>query len=170
VTLPNDAGLSVRRAGPGDEEALRAVRLRALRDSPSAFGSTYEREVDRTPEQWGQWFGPAGLFFLERGAVVSGLAAAMPEPTDASIFHLRAMWVDPALRGTGAASRLIRQAIDFARAAGARQMRLLVIADNVAARRCYEREGFRSSGRTSVRERDGAAELEMVRQIGERTG
>jgi hypothetical protein len=40
--------MHVRRAMPGDEPILRALRLQALSDTPDAFGSTYERELGHT--------------------------------------------------------------------------------------------------------------------------
>jgi ribosomal protein S18 acetylase RimI-like enzyme len=42
-------------------------------------------------------------------------------------------------------------------------VRLLVVEDNIRARRLYERHGFRVTGVTRVRQRDGAIELEMER-------
>ena len=40
-----------------------------------------------------------------------------------------------------------------------------VVDDNLRARRCYERNGFAATDRTSVRERDGAVELQMERRV-----
>ena len=37
----------VRETVAGDWQALRDIRLEALRDVPTAFGSTYEREAHR---------------------------------------------------------------------------------------------------------------------------
>ncbi len=42
----------VREVTIDDWETLRDVRLAALREAPSAFGSTYAREAAFTPEQW----------------------------------------------------------------------------------------------------------------------
>ena len=37
--------VEIRPLGPSDAAAYQAVRLRGLRESPEAFGSTYEEEV-----------------------------------------------------------------------------------------------------------------------------
>lgn len=39
--------MNVRRAAPGDEAVLRALRLEALSEAPEAFGSTSDRELAR---------------------------------------------------------------------------------------------------------------------------
>lgn len=36
--------MEIRRIRPGDEDALRALRLRALKDTPTAFGSSLAEE------------------------------------------------------------------------------------------------------------------------------
>lgn len=153
---------SVRRAAIGDEPVLRTLRLQALTDSPSAFGSTYEREVARTTEDWRRWLAPGVTFLLEAAGEPRGLVAGVRDANDASAVHLMAMWVHPGLRGTGAAEALVSSVQAWANEVGARQVRLNVVERNTRARRCYERCGFRATGRQSVLERSGDTEIEMI--------
>ena len=44
--------VSVRRIEPGDAALLRTVRLAALKDAPSAFGSTHAAEAVRSDHEW----------------------------------------------------------------------------------------------------------------------
>ena len=39
--------MTIRRAVPGDESTVRSLRIGALRDAPSAFETTLERELGR---------------------------------------------------------------------------------------------------------------------------
>ncbi len=153
---------SVRRALIGDEPVLRALRLQALTDSPGAFGSTYERELARTAEDWRRWLAPGVTFILEAGGEPRGLVAGSRDPNDFSVVHLMAMWVHPDLRGTGAADALVSSVKVWAGQVGATQVRLNVVESNHRARRCYERAGFRATGRRGVVERTGNVEIEMT--------
>ena len=155
----------VRRAAPGDEPILRAVRLQALSDTPEAFGSTYDRELARTTADWQRWMSPGATFILDDAGGPKGIVAGMRDESDAAVVHLMSMWVDPALRGSGAAEALVASLLEWAETEGARQMRLAVIQTNDRARRFYERLGFRGNGRQGVRERDGAIEVEMERAV-----
>jgi GNAT superfamily N-acetyltransferase len=152
----------VRRAAIGDEPVLRALRLQALTDSPKAFGSTYERELARTTEDWKRWLSPGVTFILEASGEPRGLVAGSRDPHDASVVHLMAMWVHPDLRGTGAADLLVSSVKAWAAEAGATQVRLNVLENNGPARRCYEPTGFRATGRQGVVERTGDIEMEMT--------
>jgi GNAT superfamily N-acetyltransferase len=153
---------SVRRAAIGDEPLLRTLRLQALTDSPRTFGSTYEREVARTMEDWRRWLAPGATFLLEAGGEPRGLVAGVRDANDALAVHLMAMWVHPGLRGTGAADALVSSVKAWANEIGATQVRLNVVERNTRARRCYERSGFRATGRRSVLERSGDTEIEMT--------
>ena len=157
--------MKVRRAGIGDEGVLRDLRLQALTDAPDAFGSTYERELARTVEDWGRWLSPGATFTLEDGHAACGLVACARDATAPTTVDLMAMWVHPMMRGSGAADALVAEVIAWARTDGARLVRLRVVQENVRAQRVYERHGFQLTGRTGVRERDGAIEVEMERAL-----
>jgi len=155
---------TIRRAIAGDEPMLRALRLEALSDAPTAFGSTYERECDRTAADWQRWLSPGATFILDAGGP-RGMVAGVHDADDRSLVRLMAMWVHATLRGSGAADALVAAVVAWAAEQGACEVALHVVEDNPRARRCYERSGFRATGRTLVRARDGAIEIEMRRSL-----
>ncbi len=158
--------MHVRRAVPGDEPIIRELRLRALADAPAAFGSTLERERARTPADWSRWTGHGATFLLEHDGEPGGLAAGVPHAEGTGAVFLMSMWVDPGLRGSGAADALIAALFRWASAEGFTAVHLHVGDYNTAARRCYERHGFRATGEGFRRERDGVYEVEMRRDLG----
>ena len=150
---------------PADIAALRALRIEALTDAPETFGSTLERELARTPSDWQRWFSPSAVFFLEIDDIPRGLACGVPDKTDATLGHLMAMWVHPDFRGTGGADDLVAAVKQWAAESGRREVHLQVVEANARARRCYERGGFRLTGKSGILEHNGAVEVEMVCEI-----
>lgn len=146
--------ISIRPADPNEWRTYRDVRLQALLDSPSAFGSTYEEEAGRTDANWAARIAAATssgqdrVLFARVGEDVCGLVwckLSTDEPMIANVFQ---MWVDSALRGMGAGRALLEEAIDWAERVGARRIRLGVTAAETPAMRLYLALGFRPEGET----------------------
>jgi ribosomal protein S18 acetylase RimI-like enzyme len=142
-------GMEVRQIGAADWEALRRLRLRALADAPGAFASTLEAELAFGDDIWRQRAGkdPAAATFIasESGDDI-GLARIFAEPDPPGRTHLVSMWVDPGHRRRGVARALIDRAIGWATEYQAEEVILWVADQNAAARRLYERAGFRPTG------------------------
>jgi GNAT superfamily N-acetyltransferase len=156
-----DVEFVVRRAVIGDEAALRELRVQALTDAPNAFASTLERELARTTEDWRRWMSPGVTFLLETEGEARGLVAGVRDAADAAVVHLMAMWVHPNFRGTGGADALVESVKSWAGEVGAREVRLKVVEKNERAKRCYEKAGFRATGKKGVVEKTGDVEMEM---------
>jgi GNAT superfamily N-acetyltransferase len=154
--------LSIRRAQPGDESLLRDLRIQALTDEPYAFGSTLARELARTAGDWQSWIANGVTFLLFADGAPRGMVAGLPEKDDPSIINLMARWVHPGARASGAAGLLVSAVKSWALEVGATEVRLHCVEDNLRAKRFYERVGFRATGKTFIREKDGAVELEMA--------
>jgi GNAT superfamily N-acetyltransferase len=155
---------TIRRLSFGDETALRAIRLEALADDPDAFGSTYEREVDRPTEDWQRWFTGGAVFTAERArGELIGLAAGWRDFQGEPIVWVASMWVRPSHRGVGVADDLLRAVLEWAASENMVAVKLMVLGGNIRASKLYERHGFYPTGNTAIRERDGAVEIEMQR-------
>ncbi len=103
----------VRRIRAGEGSVLKTIRLAALADSRSAFGSSYAAEADQPTDycQLRAELGAAGehsvtLFAIVDGSVVGLVAAHQPDPTGPSV-ELVSMWVAPTQRRAGIAAELV---------------------------------------------------------------
>jgi GNAT superfamily N-acetyltransferase len=147
--------ITVRQIKPTEGASLRAIRLRALADSPEAFGSTLAETEARPMSYWdmrargdtgdqrstlfvaedaGQWIGLVGGFVDREG-----------EDRGAELIS---MWVDPAYRGRGVGRRLVERVVAWAREHGASGVSLWVTGGNSAAETLYAHCGFRRTGET----------------------
>jgi GNAT superfamily N-acetyltransferase len=101
-------------------------------------------------------------FILEAGGEPCGLVAGIRDQDDPSVVQLMAMWVQPDVRGTGAADLLVSSVKAWAAEVSATVVRLNVVESNRRAGRCYERAAFRATGRQGLIERTGDIEMEMT--------
>ena len=128
------------------------LRLGALADSPDAFGSTLAREKDRQDADWCARLasGIASLGDLPLVAEILGepigLAWGRIESSNPDVANLYQMWVAPNSRGVGAGRMLLDAVIAWARAANVSHLALAVTCGDSAARRLYERAGFKPVG------------------------
>ena len=137
--------------------------MSALADSPSAFGSTLSETVERPMTIWENMLRPEGnpFFVYEIDGEVRGLAGGFVSDHDGEL-HLVSMWIDPIHRGRGISDALVSHVVDWARSRSASRLILECTEGNRHAEELYLRHGFRRTGMSSTRERDGATEFEMV--------
>lgn len=159
------ARYTIRRLEPDDHTSLRAVRLRALAGEPTAFGSTLADALTYGEEHWRARLAPDahphfGAF--DPTGAMAGMAVGLDEGADGGgAADLVGMWVDPELRGTGAAADLVGEVIRWAVGRGFMVVRLWVTEGNERAIGLYRKLGFVFTGERDVRERDGLTELQM---------
>jgi ribosomal protein S18 acetylase RimI-like enzyme len=144
--------LVIRTLAPHEGQTYRQVRLRALADSPDAFGSTLAEEQDRAPDAWAARLAAAAVsgrdypLVAELAGAVVGLLWAKVDATDSAIVNIFQVWVAPEARGRGAAAALLGEAVSWARSKHARSVQLGVTCGDTAARRLYVRAGFADAG------------------------
>lgn len=120
VGFERGSAVEVCRATPEQWPAVKKIRLRALADSPRAFGSTLAREVAFEDQRW-QGRVAGGTWFLAWSADSPvGLAALVTEEQASLEPQLQAMWVEPAQRGAGVAHALVEAVCDQVRRTYAR--------------------------------------------------
>jgi ribosomal protein S18 acetylase RimI-like enzyme len=144
--------VTVRRVRADEGPVLKAVRLAALVESPSAFGSSHAAEVDQPGEHWASRasLGASGelgvtYFAIVEESVIGIVSGYRPDPVGSSV-ELVSMWVSPAHRRAGIAADLVQAVVGWARETGATTVDLWVTRGNDAAVRLYEAAGFRLTG------------------------
>lgn len=133
----------VRPTTEADWETLRAIRLAALLDAPTAFGLTHATAAAYSEAQWrDRAAGRTRAQYLL--AFVDGEAAGMIGgfETPALELNLIGMWVKPEHRGTGAAASLVASIKARAFAQGHERVVLEVSPDNARAAAFYRKQGF----------------------------
>lgn len=162
----------IRQIGPDDWRAFRDIRLAALADSPSAFGSTFADAERRTDAEWKRSVrtrvgGDRSSIWMaesDGGKSIGVVAADRLEGTAET--ELVSMWVAPAARGAGLAVRLIETALDWAADSGSTMVSLWVTNDNAVGQRLYESTGFSVTGDHQPLTSDPCkTEIRMIRPV-----
>lgn len=161
------------RLEPGAAEALREIRLEALRLHPTAFSADPDVEATFTLEHWRERLEQRAWFGGKIDGVLCGIAAFSIDTHSKKLLHtgnLGAMYVRESARGSGLADEIVVAVLEHARSR-VEQVTLTVEAGNRSAIKLYERHGFRVIGRIprSIRV-DGEYfdELQMYRSLGAR--
>jgi len=152
ATVLMQASPTVRTFASYEWRTYRELRLRALLDSPDAFGSTLAAEQASSDEQWSARLarGVACNTDIALAAELNdrlvGLAWVKIEALDQGVAHLYQMWVAPNFRRRGAGRALLGAAIDWAKASSAQALVLAVTCGDTPASRLYAGAGFRCIG------------------------
>jgi GNAT superfamily N-acetyltransferase len=136
---------------PHPDEWLRwrTIRLRSLEQDPDAFGSTYEREIAHTENDWRQRLAIAMTVLASLDGADVGAGAGFEDAP--GTLMVVAMWTDPAVRGRGVGRAVLQHVVGLAHERG-RQAHLWVAEGN-PAQRLYESAGFvLDGGREPLRE------------------
>jgi GNAT superfamily N-acetyltransferase len=161
-------GIEVRALTPDDWELWRGLRLAALAEAPSAFGSRladWQGEGDRE-DRWRGRLAIAGshniLAMLDGEPV--GMASGVPGGTADSV-ELISMWVAPRARGRGVGDVLMQAIEQWGSRNGARVLRLNVAIGNPGADRLYRRNGLAYTGEDGPPMPDGARQRVMAKDL-----
>jgi GNAT superfamily N-acetyltransferase len=187
MTAPDGDDHLVRPVRADEWRAVKELRLAALRDPVAhlAFLETYEQAAGRPDSFWqeraarsgaeggevcqfvaetgrGEWTGTVTVLIEDAGATDwAGY------PVERRQGHIVGVFVRPEHRGTGVTEALFAAALDWAWAAGAERVRLIVHEDNARAQAFYRKAGFVPSGVTvRLAQAPGADELEFVLERG----
>ncbi|MEG1325637.1 MAG: GNAT family N-acetyltransferase, partial [Janthinobacterium sp.] len=133
----------IRPTTAGDWPALKATRLAALLDAPTAFGANHASAAAFSDADWQQRAvsTPQRTFFLAfDGEQAIGLAAQVVAAD--GVCHLIAMWVQSDYRGLDVARKLVDAVKQCAVGHGHGRLVLDVAPENTRAAAFYQKQGF----------------------------
>ena len=135
-----------------DLETFRAVRIKALTESPEAFGTTLERALQRDLESWRIQLestvagNQRNTQLAFAGLDCVGLAALYEKQNIPREGEILMMWVAPRQRGTGIAKGLLENLLDWSRETEFNRVTLAVTESNQRAIQFYKTFGFSEFG------------------------
>ena len=162
--------MEVRRLREHEVEEIRALRLRAIADSPFAFSSSYRRELDRPEDFWhqlarGSEQALSQVTFVavedEQWIAMAGVFVSQDDPRCGQVWG---MWVAASAREAGIGRRLMDSIRTWATTRGLERLRLSVSNSERSgpARRFYEAIGFRATGEQEAMASDPALRADVM--------
>ncbi len=140
--------LTIRRIRKDESELFKSLRLRGLKESPTAFGSTYESAINRSPESWIEQAGGSSqgsgraTFLAFKDDLAVGLAAIYRLAFPIDVGELVQFWVAPETRRQGVAVALLDSVLEWASANDFRAVSAGIMAGNAKAMKFYTKYGF----------------------------
>ena len=148
--------MHIRTLQPNEATLFREIRLRALAESPNAFGETLQQAQEQPNSYWEDLTDSVTqpnshvMFLAEQAEQVTGFAFGLIDRKDVRIGHIGGMWVDPAFRASGIGYGLVAAILDWADRQKQNRLELWVTQGNAKAIRLYERVGFVDTGKRDV--------------------
>jgi ribosomal protein S18 acetylase RimI-like enzyme len=140
--------IAIRRICPGEGDLFRKMRLASLKESPSAFSSTYESAVNRTMESWCEQADSTAtgtdrctlLAFSNKSPV--GIAAIYRDKSKYEEGEVLQVWVSPDFRSSEVARELLETIFRWCEENGICRVLARVTLGNVRALKFYRKIGF----------------------------
>ncbi len=160
----------IRQLGPDDMQVFRQIRLEALRREPANFASSVEDWEVLPDAEWTRRLTANAVFVDFHDGEPVAMMGLMPQAASKMAHRATVImvYVRKDRRGAGHARALLDAVADYARSAGIRLLELAVSAENPAAIRFYQREGFTQAGRIpggTIHEGREIDEILMTRRI-----
>ena len=139
--------MNIRLLDKEDWVDFKAIRLEALLNHPEAFGSSFEEESNRSPDDWKAGFKTADIFgcFVENNLVACAGFFVLSSLKMRHRGVLFTMYIKPTYRKKGIGDALVKAVISRAEKQVS-QLHLTVVTTNKTAIKLYEKNGFRIYG------------------------
>ena len=129
-------------------ERLRAIRLASLKDTPDAFGGSYEREVAFTEREWRERFTPNFSYLVAsvNGKDIATMFLEKMQGDFGATCWVGGCWSNPEYRGIGAVRAMFNYVDSVAEEKCWQIQGLGVFIVNKSAIAAYEKLGFKAMG------------------------
>ncbi|MEQ8786789.1 MAG: GNAT family N-acetyltransferase [Pirellulaceae bacterium] len=156
--------MKIEKLSAGEQERLRAIRLRSLQDAPDAFSTTLAEAASRGAEDWRRQLAELATFVATIEGEDVGIVRAAPHDELDDVGYLISMWVARRARRRGVACGLIDALVHWARDQRWKRLLLDVGEQNAPAIALYRRMGFTPNGVVSTLPppRQQVREVQMV--------
>jgi GNAT superfamily N-acetyltransferase len=140
--------ISIRRIRSGEGQLFRELRLASLKESPSAFSSTYASAINRSWESWSEQADNTAegtdrcTFLAFSDGFPVGIAAIYRDSRSQEEGEILQVWVSPDSRGTGVAGDLLDTILHWCEENGIRRVLATITQGNDRALRFYRKCGF----------------------------
>ena len=140
--------MQIRRLAPADALSYRTLRLRALREHPDAFTSSWEEDREQPVEAAAARLAAQAFWGAFQGAELYGFVGLEREARAKNRHKATVvgMYVAPEVAGQGVGRALLSFLLAHARSLGLGSLVLTVTDGNAAALNLYRAVGFRSFG------------------------
>jgi RimJ/RimL family protein N-acetyltransferase len=148
-----DDGIIIRNADPTDVVLFRELRLEALKNHPTAFGSDFTESAQKPQAYWEERLKlnshEQALFFAEHNGELIGMTGIFRSLSKKNMHSadIYGVYVKPGWRGRRISQTLVNACLNWAREQGVVIVKLAVVTDNLSAIRCYKKCGFTTYGR-----------------------
>ena len=160
--------ISVRRIRIGEGELFKRMRLASLRESPSAFASTYESALNRSHKSWCEQADSTAqgsdraTFIAFSDDLPIGIAALYRDKERMDVGEILQVWVAPKYRSKGVALNVMDTVFQWAGENSFRTIIATVKKGNRRAARFYRKYGFNLADGASF---DGADDPILMKEL-----
>ncbi len=161
-TVPKNK-IEIRWLTPDDWEIYRNLRLEALTESPSAFGSTYQEQMDYPEKIWKERTTNTLFAFVDGEPAGLIGKVRLPRIKQSHIVNIVGFYVKRKYRGMGIGKLLLDEIMSHIRGLpGVSKVSIGVNTTQIAALRIYQSYGFEIIGTCRREFKEGDTYYDMI--------
>jgi RimJ/RimL family protein N-acetyltransferase len=159
--------ITIRQINKNDWLEFREIRLKALQSDPKVFGSYYEREVNKSKQDWIDWVGAKhqAIFIIYDDETPIGMTGIyIPQDTvTKTTAVLWGSWLESKYRRKGISELMYKARIDWAKSQPEiKRIEVSHRESNVASKYANQKHGFKLLKEKDKVWQDGVSEKDVI--------